>query len=99
MGTLRANRQGLPCARRGKMARGDIITKVTEWRGIRVWYTEWQDRKVVKMLHTFPTFVGDCQRNVRGNQGWDKRVFNRPTVIKLCNKGGTTETNQYDYNK
>jgi hypothetical protein len=69
VGTLRANRQGLPCARRGKMARGEIITKVTELRGIRVWYTEWQDRKVVKMLHTFPTFVGDCQRNVNGNQG------------------------------
>ena len=93
VGTLRANRQGLPHAHRGKMIRGEFITKVTDWRGIRVWYTEWQDRKVVKMLHTFPTFLGDCQRNVKGNQGWEKRIFNRPTVIKLYNKGITAFIN------
>ena len=96
LGTLRANRQGLPTPRRGKMVRGEFHTKVTDWRGIQVWYTEWQDRKVVKMLHTFPTYRDECLRSVKGAQGWERKAFNRPNIIKRYNQGmgGTDAVDQ-----
>ena len=96
IGTVRLNRQGLPPATRRRLVRGEIVTRRTVWRGKLLWYTEWQDRKTVRMLHTFPTFRGKCTRNVKGPTGWVKNIYDRGTIIYIYNKymGGTDSMDQ-----
>lgn len=91
VGTIKANRSGLPKKTKGrqpKRARGDHVTKRTRFDDQDVYLTEWWDKKPVKILHSVPSYKGTCERQVRDSNGaWTVQTFPRPTAISLYNEG------------
>ena len=90
VGTIKANRKGLPPDPRrvrgaAKAVRGEFITKKSSAGS--VYYTVWQDRKPVRMLHTIPTLRSGCLRQVKENGRWTRKEFSRPSIIPLYNHG------------
>ena len=77
VGTIKANRKGLPVVLRkkvaggvrvAKMVRGETRTKKAKFGGRDIFYTIWQDRKPVRLLHIIPTWNGTCRRQVKDNR-------------------------------
>ena len=52
-----------------------------------MYYTEWMDRKLVRILHTVPTFKGSCVRQVKDGVSWQRKAYQRPSIIPVYNKG------------
>ena len=95
VGTIKGNRGGLPKTvkrKKGdpptkKMSRGQSKTRSAVYMGEKVYYTEWMDRKLVRILHTIPTFKGNCVRQVRDGVSWQRKAYQRPSIIPVYNKG------------
>ena len=90
VGTIKSIRSGVPKKTQGrprKWLRGEFCTRKALFNGSTVYYTEWQDKKPVKILHTFNTYKDTCTRQVRENGRWSRKQYTRPTIINLYNKG------------
>ena len=83
VGTIKANRKGLPSAQQPgqpkppKMYRGQSVTKKTTFGGRDIYYTLWQDKKPVRILHSIETYRGECRRQVKNtttNQ-WGRQLY------------------------
>ena len=105
VGTIKANRKGLPVApkkvaglRTTTMARGETRTRSATFGDRKLFYTIWRDRKPVRLLHTIPTMNGTCRRQVKDNRTktWGRRQFQRATIIPVYNNnmGGTDKGDQ-----
>ena len=103
VGTVKANRKGIPSAkplagqpRLRKMHRGESVTKKTTFGGQDIYYTLWQDKKPVRILHSIKTYRGQCRRQVKDSatNQWGRKQYARPTVIPKYNGSmGGTDTN------
>ena len=72
VGTVKGNRGGLPKRPQGrqpKRIRGEFNTKSALFIGSPVYYTEWQDKKPFKILHTIKTYRDTCTRKT-GQGKW-----------------------------
>jgi hypothetical protein len=92
VGTIKKGRTGLPPEFKGSKnvlrVRGQHITKKAILSGQKeVWFTCWLDKKQVFLLHTIPTFVGSCNREVQRGGTWQAVQYQRPTIIQLYNQG------------
>jgi hypothetical protein len=92
VGTIKKGRTGLPPEFKGSKnvlrVRGQHITKKAMLSGQKeVWFTCWLDKKQVFLLHTIPTFVGSCNREVQRGGTWQAVQYQRPTIIQLYNQG------------
>ena len=80
------------------MVRGETRTKKATYGGRDLFYTIWQDRKPVRLLHTIKTWNGTCRRQVKANRTktWGRRHFQRATIIPVYNNnmGGTDKGDQ-----
>ena len=102
VGTIKANRKGIPPAKEPgqpkppKMPRGESVTKKTRFGGQDIYYTLWQDKKPVRILHSIKTYRGQCRRQVKDNttNQWGRKQYARPTIIPKYNGSmGGTDTN------
>ena len=78
VGTIKANRKGLPGQpKRPKMVRGQSVTKKATFGGRDIYFTIWQDRKPVRILHSIKTYRGKCRRQVKDNRtrAWGRVQF------------------------
>lgn len=87
VGTIKRNRSGVPDNfRRGKCplrVRGQHATlKATPEGGKSVWCTCWLDKKPVYMLHTVPTILGSCNREVNRGGGMAARSLSKTNYNK-----------------
>ena len=105
VGTIKANRSGLPSTKvlagqpkPPKMVRGESVTKKATFGGRDIYYTLWQDRKPVRVLHSIKTYRGQCRRQVKDNRTkvWGRKQYSRPTIIPKYNHsmGGTDGMDQ-----
>ena len=69
------------------MVRGESRTKSAMYLGEKVYYTEWMDRKLVRVLHTIPTFKGSCVRQMKDGISWQRKAYLRPSIIPMYNQG------------
>ena len=104
VGTIKANRKGIPPIklpgqhRTPKMVRGESVNKKTTFGGRDIYYTLWQDKKPVRILHSIKTYRGHCKRQVKDSRtnAWGRRQYRRPTVVPKYNgsMGGTDTSDQ-----
>lgn len=91
VGTIKKQRAGMPETFRQKTSplriRGQNLTQSSVVQGKQVWCSCWSDKKPVYMLHTIPTTLGSCNREVNRGGVWQRVQYQRPTIIKLYNSG------------
>ena len=112
VGTIKSNRSNLPAEikkpKKGAKVvapkpkakgRGDFtVWEAKDKNDKEIFFTHWMDKKDVRILHTFNSSVGSCQRMVKSSDGadggakeWGKKHFAQPLIIRHYNKamGGT----------